>query len=360
MTYRHMETRAIEGRVVHGPFPVRWAALIFMVVGLVFALGATCFALASDSLVCVPEGTCVVTTRRPPFATKTYTLERGELTGEGRVRVERIVGAKGHVSGRVILHSDRRPERALLETSVEEAEHVAAEANLALESRRALDVTIRNGKVSALVALGLLVLGAWAAYSHFKNAGRMWLVVVRGGVALRVVRAIFGVPIASRELPLEAVEDVRVDTTEIDDFWTAKGMKTAMGRLELVDRNGAVTPLSDAYFTGKTLHYRAAAELRAILGLEPRDGGAEEVLAKTKLVVTPTGTRFGFAWLGACCGFLLGPLVTLALGVATGLMPYRDRAGGDIDTAWFLTGSALGAFAGVAIALRATRTRLPR
>jgi hypothetical protein len=365
MTYREASVHSIEGDVTHGPFPVRLVALAFMALSFALAPIALLFASASDTLVCQAQGLgtperaalCTLTQHRPPAHDTVVSFDRRELT-EGNVRVDVVTGSKGHKTGIIVLHLARGDERALLSTGTNEADRVAAELGSALSTGKAIEVELHNARMVGLFGLGLLALGFWAAYSFFKVAGRFRLTVLRGGAALRVQRTLFGIPVGSHEVPLDGVADVHVLSTSINDFWTPKGMTTSMSRLALVNRAGTVTPLTARSFPGETLHYRAAASLRALLRLEPLPNGVEETLARIPLVVRPIGMRIGAAWAGLCLGSVLGPVVAFVFGRATQLMPYTR--GGPADSNWIVGGAAMGAAVGVAIAVRMTRPKLPR
>lgn len=357
MIYRDVpHAKGPTGWVVHGPFPARWVALFIAMVLLPLGVSTGFLAFGQDHLVC-SSSQCTVTKHKPPFDDTTDTFSRAAFKrAEPSVTVTVTTGSKGGKTGVVMLHVNGETDRKLRSSDAKDAEATANEIRRALEADSPIDVTVRSSMAFFVVA-PLAILAAIASLlSFFRGIGRMRLTLVRTGAALRVRRSIFGIPISTSEVSLDGVVDVRVQTRSVTDFWTPKGRSTPGGRLVLVDRAGRPRPITNEFYRGETLHYRAAVDLRARLGFSPAPGGAEETLAQIAPVTVPLASRIGFAWAGMCCGSIAGPFLTVGFGHLVGILGPKN----DMPGEWFIPGLAFGAIAGAVFAFRLSRPKLPR
>lgn len=342
--YRTNATRAVSGTIVYGPFPWRWIAVLFVFVGLGIGSLVAMVAIGSERVACDAAGRCVVERFRPPFATLETRFSRDDLDPVSPARVERVVGSKGHVGGKVVIEVRGAPI-TLGTTESYEASEVVARIALAARTHGAMDVTVRPSWGIGVVALLMLSLGTFAAVAFVRNAGTYRITVA--SETIEVQRRFFAIPLSTTRFSARDVVDVVAETEQKEDFFTPKSVKSDFGRLVLATRDGKLVPLVPRMHRGYTLHYRAAAALRSILELAP--GAAEAALARLEPVSTPAGTRFAYMWAGACTGFLLGPLTTLVP------LALAGHAHGEISMPAFLAGAAYGAAIGVGIAIYRSR-----
>jgi hypothetical protein len=350
MVFRGPVFKPTSGRVDYGPFPIRQGRLAASFAALLVALLMALFVLEQEHLTCTPGASCVVTgtilSQRRAFPTAALR--------DARVVIER--GSKGGEQGVVVLVVDGAREIRLQSAPPAEAAEVAATIRARVASKQPIDITLQRSQWLWIPALGALVIGITMACSALKGFGRFRLDVVKGGAGLRARRSIFGVPVSSHEVSLEGVTDVRIEGGVLGEMWLGRGETASpAARIVLVDQAGAGRPLTATVFPGQAVHLRAAAELRAILGLERRPGGVEEQLAALPMVTTPLWTRVGLSWIGVTVGSLLGVGLFGALGLALGLL----RAS-ELEEWHVAIGGISGAIAGVAVVVYRTRARPPR
>jgi hypothetical protein len=350
MAFRGPVLKPTSGRVDYGPFPIRQGRLVASFIALFVALLLTLFALEREHLVCTPGARCVVS---GTILSRTRTFPAAALR-DARVDIEH--GSKGGKHGVVVLVIDGAREIRLQRATPAEAAQIAANIRTRLAGKLPINVTLRNPWWLLLPALGLLAIGVTMAYSALKGLGRIRLDIVQGGAALRVRRSIAGVPVSSHDVSLEGVADVRIEGGVLGEMWlgrTETGSPAA--RIALIEHTGSGRPLTATVFPGHAVHLRAAAELRALLGLERRPGGVEEQLASLPMITTPLQTRIALSWIGVTVGSLLGIGLFGAVGLALGLL----RAS-EVEEWHVAVGGISGAIAGVALVVYGTRARPQR
>ncbi len=332
-----------SGHVVHGPFPARLryfgmaAAASF--VGVVFLL----MGLQTDRVLCPARGTC----------TEGYgaTFDRSELRS---VHVEHRTGAKNAKYGVVVLDLDAARRVEMMQVDPDEAEAAGAKIRAAIASGSAFDETLRQppwlapiGATGIVFALVALVLG-------LSKMGRFDLVADGGQLCVR--RSLLAIPLGTRQVPLDRVTEVRVERGTVPIMLRQRYEKEIeAGRLRLVYRDGEERPLTGALFPGHALHLRAASALRSALGLEANAQDDEE-LSRIPMRTWSASTRFAFAWMGVTTGALVGMAIFGLSLVLFKMTSFHANIEG-----WMVAvGGGGGAIGGVAIALHATRPRLPR
>jgi hypothetical protein len=332
---------------VHGPFPIRVGRLFAVPAALLFVLICSAMALESERVTCNGDGACTT-----EHFMRQRSFSAAQLEG---AHVDIETGSKGAKYGVVVLEVRTAPIR-LMRVDPNDAEEAAAAINRAKRERRPFEVELHGPRAGLIGAALALLVAVSLLYSGLKRLGRFHLDLVQRGTGLRVQRRILGVPFGrARELSLEDVVDVEVEHGAIKQFWGPKGQPTLPGgRLALAHRSGLRSPLIEDY-PGQAVHLHAAAHLRALLGFEPKPGGAEDQLAHLPLIQTPIATRIGLGWVGLTSGSMLGFLAFAVFGFATGL-------GGPHNTMmpWMLAGAPLGAIAGVTIAILLTQPHRPR
>ncbi len=354
--YRAPQPQSRSQRIVYGPFPIRaWrllAAVIPLFLGLVFTLSG----LKSQTLECRREGDIVC-------EAVGFLAPDWRLTGTPSVRIETLRRGKGQGKeyGTVILESGGATAR-LMEVSGDEARELAARVRAWTTSTEPHLREDLSGSRWALLTLPI-ALAAFVSLlrSAFSGAGRLILEV--GADALRVTRRLFGVSVRSWELSLARVEDVKVVWgREPKDFWLSKGQSPReLGSVCLVTKEGELRDVSAGGFPGRTLHLRAAAALRAALDLPPLPGGVESELAASESAperpawASRVGSRIGYAWVGACCGAILGMAAFGIGGFAVGVVPRKAAL-----PTWVMRGALLGAASGVGFVLWLARVQVPR
>jgi hypothetical protein len=350
MAFRASVFRPVSGRVDYGPFPIRQGRLVTSVAAFFIALILTFIALEQEHVTCTPGASCVVTRT---ILSRARTFPMATLR-DARVIIEQ--GSKGGKHGVVVLVIDGAPEVRLQSVTLAEATEIATTIRVRLASKQAINVTLRKSWWILLPALGLLMVGISLAYSALKGLGRFRLDIIQGGAGLCIRRSIFGVPVSSADVSLESVTDVRIEGGVLGEMWLSRGETASpAARIILVDQAGAGRPLTAAVFPGHAVHLRAAAELRAILGLDRRPGGVEEQLASLPIVTMPLGTRIALSWIGITVGSLLGVGLLGFGGLASGLL--RTSA---LDGWLVVVGGVPGAIAGVALVFYWTRAQPPR
>lgn len=351
MAFREPALKPRSGSVVYGPFPLRAAHLALSTLLLLAGLAVAGVAFSRDHLVCTPGARCVMTRSLP---SRTTGFPMSSLS-DARVDIERT--SKGGSYGRVVLVFEGGRELRLQQASPERAAEVATSIRAGLAGQQPIDVTLRGPWWAGLFALGLLAMGLALAYSGAQGRGRFRLEITHGGAGLRVQRRFLAIPVSSRDVSLEGVVDVRVEGGKVREMSLSRGEDPSpAGRIVLVDRSGATRPVTESFFRGQAVHLRAAAELRALLGLDPMPHGVEAQLASLPPVTTPPGTRFAMAWAGVGVGTIAGMALLGLAGLALGVFRMSDP----IEVWVVAIGGGGGAIAGVALALYFTRSRPPR
>ncbi|AKT40621.1 hypothetical protein [Chondromyces crocatus] len=349
MVFREPARQHARGSVRYGPFPVRTRLLIFSFAALLTAIVLTFVALDRDRLVCTPGARCSLSNT---LRTQIHTFPTAAI---GEVRVDVRSNSKGVPYGVIVLSLAPTQEFRLSQTSVEEANAVAARIRARLAAGQKVDVEVGGSWwVLALAGAALLLCFSLVA-AGLRGFGVFQLDIPSDRSRLRVQRRLLGIPVSTHEVSLEGVTDVLIEGGALDDAWRGRDeAPTPAGRLVLVDAWGAVRPVTSTVFPGAAVHLRAACALRAILGMVPQRGGVEEHLASLPWITTSPGMRAAFSFIGATLGALLGiGLVAVGVLLVGGLQP------SDSDTWVFAVGAVLGAPAGVVFALFVTRTRPP-
>lgn len=332
----------VGGHVIHGPFPARLryfgiaAAASFL--GVVFLL----IGLQTDRVVCPARGTCTH---------DRVTFDRSELRG---VHVEHRSGAKNAKYGVLVLDLDAGRRVEMMQVEPDEAEAAAARIRGAIASDAAFDETVRQPRWLAPVGATGIVLALVVLGLGLSKMGRFDLFIENGKLFVR--RSLFAIPLGTRQVPLDRVTEVRVERGMVPNILRQRFEKgLAAGRLCLVSRGGEERPLTDALFPGHALHLRAASALRSALGLEANTLDDEE-LSKIPMRTWPASMRFAHAWMGVTTGSLVGMML-----FGLSLLLFKMTSFHANIEGWMVAGGGGGgAIAGAAIALHATRPRLPR
>jgi hypothetical protein len=202
-------------------------------------------------------------------------------------------------------------------------------------------------------------MGISMAWIALRRAGAVRVSFQHDG-SLRVERRVLFVPIGARSLSFHGATDVTLEWKTESDFWKGRHeLPRQVGRLVLVTRTGSF-PLTDEFWPGKTLHYRAAAELRRAFGFSP--GTLEQELhtlentLERPLIAQSASQRFGLGWAGACVGSLAGLALLGVIGLAFGFLRMQDG----VEPWMLIVGSGGGAISGIAIAMHLSRARPPR
>lgn len=351
MVFREPGWRPRAGSVAYGPFPVRKGRLLGSFAALLVAVIAATIALQEEQLTCTADARCVLGSTLVPSSPS---LPSSPLR---RVSVAIVSGSKGAKHGVVVLAFDDGREVRLLQVTPAEAEDAAREIRSGIEAKRPIDVTVHGPRIALVFTLGAAAMWLTMLYSALKGLGRMRLELVQDGAGLRVRRRVLGIPLGARELSLEGVTDVRVETGTLGEMWLTRGQAPSpAARLVAVDRSGESRPITDRVFPGQAVHLRAASDLRALLGFERQPGGVEDQLVSLPKIITPLSTRIAFAWIGVTVGSLLCVAAFGLLGLAFGLL----RANDTMEGAVLGGGGIVGAASGIFLALYLTRARVPR
>jgi hypothetical protein len=251
-----------------------------------------------------------------------------------------------------------RGEYRLLDAEPDEARAIVASIESARSRGSEFRTTLTGPRWLLVLGAVFALMGASMAWIAVRRMGAFGLSIGHDG-SLLVERRILGVPLGARSFALHGVVDVALEWSQEKDFWTSRSEARPAGRLALVFRDHRV-PLTDEYWPGQTVHYRAAAELRRNLGfppgaLETELHALENTLVRPAMARTPGGV-FGLAWLGACCGALIGlAILGLAL-LSLGLIHMSDG----IEPWMLIVGCGGGAVSGVGLALYLARPQPPR
>lgn len=352
------EVRMSNGvSILYGPFPVRLGRLFGALAGLVVSVAFGAAPLETQHLRCDfgARGTCSIESRFSLRADVRFASSY--LHG---VKVESVDRGKGRGAeyGVLVLTVSNRQHR-LMETEPDKARQIAANLLGAQAGRSAFDATLKGTPWLALLALGFAAMGISMGWIAVRRMGALRLTFLHDG-PLRIQRRVFGVPIGARYLLLHGVTDVALEWKEESDFWKRRyEVPRQAGRIVFVTRNRSL-PMTDEFWPGRTLHYRAAAELRRSLGFSP--GVLEDELQTLEstlerpAIAQTTGGRFALGWAGACVGSILGLGLLGVIGLSLGVLRMQDG----IEPWMLVVGSGGGAISGVAIAFRLTRPRPPR
>ena len=344
--FRAGETpRRTEGRVVHGPFPIRAGRLLGAITAVVLGGVLVALFLSTDVVACEAgeDGTCTVQ----------QTLSRDARFPSASVRDVRVDherGSKGAKYGVDVLVLEGGGTLRLRRVDEDQAEQAARTIREGLASHGAFQVTLRDPWYASLLGVGMAVFGVVLARSAVRGMGRYAIDVVAGGQALRVTRRILGVAVSSREVFAADAERVDVDVGVVPDAWKNRGEADPVGgRVVIVDHSGERRLLSDDFHRGEAIHLRAAIALSGRLGLAA--GELEARLASLPWRQTRMVSRIAYAWMGITVGSMVGVALMAITGLALGLLHARDG-----PEAWMFVP---GAVAGVAVVLFLTRRRPP-
>lgn len=334
-----------KGHVVHGPFPARMRffgfALAFAFVGALL----TWFALHTERLACPATGMCTID-GRPRF-------DRSLVRD---VRIEHRKGSKNSKYDVVVFDLSNGSRVESMQVEPGDADLAVSHIQYARASNGPWDETLHGPTflapfgVTAMIASLLVTFFALAKMGHFD------LIVEPDGQSLLVRRSLFSFPLGTKRVLLDRVTSVEVERGAISPGLKQRYEKDVPAcRLLVVRRGGEKVPLSNALFPGHALHLRAAAALRAALGLEP-DARDDDELARIPMRHWDMGSRFAFAWPGVTTGFLLG----FALFGITGMLLGWINPRANIEGWMMAVGGGLGALGGAGVVFHYTRTRLPR
>lgn len=356
---RHVVDSAMSTGVsiLYGPFPVRLGRFFGAFAALAVAIPMCAVAFERQRLHCDfgASGTCSI---------ESFVSLRSDVrfaTGELRdVAVESVRRGKGKGTeyGVVVLTVSNRQHR-LMDAEPAEARAIAANIASARVDRKAYEVTLKGTPWLGLLAVVFAAMGLSMAWIALRRMGALRLTFQHDG-SLSVERRVFGVPIRTHSLSLHGVTDVQLEWRDESDFWKGRyELPRQVARIALVTRDRSL-PVTDEFWPGRTLHYRAAAELRRCLGFSPGALASElhvleNTLERPAIARTPAG-RFGVGWAGACVGSLLGLALLGVVGLSLGFLRMQDG----IEPWMLIVGSGGGAVSGVALALHLVRPRPPR
>jgi hypothetical protein len=335
-----------SGRVLHGPFPTKFAALGAFAAFAFLAVVCAFVALETERLRCPTTGVCTID-GRPSF--------RREDIKNVRVVIE--TGSKNAKYGVVTfdLASSATPSR-MMRVEPSGAEDAAAAIRSALARGEPVDVDVHGPRWMAILAIACGIAGAVAIHRALSKMGRFDLVITSDGQALHVRRSLLAIPLGSRIVHLDGVTGVVIERSSYSPFMASRyEPPIPAARLTLTCKGGEERPLTASYFPGEALHYRAAMALRAALTLPPDDAD-DAALAAIPMRTTPMSMRIMYAWIGVTTGSLIGMAL---LGLTLALFN-RAMLRANIEGWMFAAGMVPGAVAGAAIAFHATRQRLPR
>lgn len=346
------------GRVVHGPFPVRWLRLLG---GLVlFPLGLLIGVAYADPirLACnVSADSCTLTSSR--LSPKTRHFPTSHLK---RVRTEIVPGSeKDSFRGVPVLVLEPEGEMRLRRVPPDNARSFERRVNARLAEGGSFDEPLYAsawllllGVVFGVAAVGLGVAGV-------RGAGRYVIEFDSDPRRLHVTRKILGIVVKRSVVSTSGVVDVRVEWTRVRDFWHSRHHPgETRGRLLLVTEVDEV-PVSERLHQGWQVHRDAEQQLRTAFRLEPRAADRAEALEKEAIAMQPVsqlqpglGTKIGLAWTGACVGAIAGVLVVGLAGILFGVFRMSDSLEG-----WVVAGGGGGgAVGGAALALHLASRRM--
>jgi len=345
--FRHASPPHVPyGHVLWGPFPARWPILGTSIATLLLGVLFTFLAFHHQRFQCAAETDAMCTVNGAPRFPRA-SIRRVE------VRIER--GSKGAKYGVVTFTLEGGATQKLMQIDPDDANVAATEIRDDLARGAPIDVDAREPRFTIAIGAGGLIACVIAAIAGLARMGHYDLIATPDGQTLRVRRSLFGLPLGAREVSLARVTAVIVEWKPLIATPGARGATYPAARLALAYRGGAVERLTEHFFPGNALHYRAALALRNALGLDP-DAKDDEALARIPMRATNWMTRLGAAWAGMTTGSLVGMALFGLTMLALGKMHMRDNLDG-----WFVLASAIpGAIGGIAVVMHATRTRLPR
>lgn len=270
---------------------------------------------------------------------------RVDLVG---VHVERQTSGKSK-TGVVVLELSNGRIRRMMAVDPDDADQAAER----IRAGGAIDVQLHGPRVLVPVGAVALVAAIVMLGIALANMGRFDFEI--DSDVMRVRRSLFGIPLGTRIVPIDGVERVVFDRGAITPVMQRRAEPTiAAGRLRIV-RRGEERALSRGFYPGYALHLRAAAALRAALGLEPDEKDDAE-LASMPMRSSGLGERVMYAWMGMTTGSILG----LAIFGLTLMLLGKTTMRANIE-GWMVAGGCIpGALCGAAIAIHATRKRYPR
>jgi hypothetical protein len=261
-------------------------------------------ALAWERLSCSEE-VCTVAHRVVPWSERR--VPRATLRA---ARAERASGSDDETMGRLVLTVESGPDVRSMDVAFAAATEAAEKIDVAILEHRPVAVTLHTSWVLAILWLGALTGLAASIVRASRDRAPFRLDLIRDGAGLLVSRRTVGAT-APYELALAGIADVAVEAGPVRRGWLdfeSEDDPMVAARLVLVDRAGARRPLTPRFLLGHAVHLRAAADLRALLGLAPVPGGVEEQLAALAPTPMATGVRtllmlFAFGT-GLSVGFL--------------------------------------------------------
>jgi hypothetical protein len=344
----------------YGPFPMRVGRLLAGMALLGLGLPVIALVGTPDRVRCArATGVCRLTR---PLRDPTE-FSASEFVA---VRVEHSRGSKGRPVGRpIVVLGSREIPLGMVEPDAaeafarraEDALHAAAGAT----ASDGVDVSLRQPWWFVAFAALIPVMGAGLVVTALRGVGRYRLEHDALRRELAVTRAVFHVPVSRRSVSTRDVVGVEIDWARDKDFFHSRyqlGDTTA--KLVLVAADGERRPVGGVH-RGYTLHRRAAAELAALLGCPPSPAAMARNEAQAATFHPPPSAfrgwnRLGAAWIGMCCGSLLGMAAYALAGIALGLLHGSDP----VDEYALIFGAGGGASLGIALSFYLTRPQEPR
>jgi hypothetical protein len=255
MAFRGSSFVAREGRIVHGPFPVRWRVLNALVVFGLLVMMTAWLGRNPRTLSCTagPQGTCTLQGER-----NVARFARASLRG---ARAEVHGGPSQSTRGELVLE-EARGDRGVVAWNERGAQLAADKIDAGLRSGDAFSVSIANPPLWIVIVMVLFgAAGVARLVVVARNAGRFEIDVITSGAGVRVTRRLLGVSLGARVLSIEDARDVEVERA---------GGAHERGRLVIVRKTGERVPLSARFYAGLPKHEQAAEELRRVIAVDAR------------------------------------------------------------------------------------------